>query len=240
MMNEFSQDYSDFKLNIAESNKEKVLSQYQNSKILMAVMNAFSDEFQILADSLIDIMKVRSLGYAYGEHLDVIGRIIGCERGYNDQESEIFFRPDVQGLSVDQGILYCTNAPTDAGIYKTNDNMYLKKIWAHILCNFNKDSSASELTKIIYAMFGYYVGFGRTSNPFDVLLYVPDNISRYALNKLFEFVSDNYSQDIPTVPYPATLSLSGIVYYKPMVAFSTDMDGCGWDQGKASVATINN
>lgn len=238
-MNKFAQDYSEYKLDILKSNQFKMLSQYQKSDIIIKVLDAFSKEFQILADNLVEIMKVRSLGYAYGEHLDVIGRIVGCERGYNDQESAMYFRPDTQGLSVDQGVVYCTNAPTDAGIYKTNDAMYLNKIWSKILSNFNKDSSAPELTKIVYAMSGYYIGFGRTENPFDIFLYVPDNISQYVLNDLFNFFSDNYSQDMNIVPYPATLSLSGIVYYKPVIAFSTDTPNCGWDQGKAAVSTIN-
>ena len=238
-MNKFTQDYSEYKLNLLQSNRFKMLSQYQKSNIITKILDAFSEEFQILADNMVKIMKVRSLGYAYGEHLDVIGRIVGCERGYNDQESAMYFRPDTQGLSVDQGILYCTNAPTDTGVYKTNDAMYLNKIWAKILSNFNKDSSISELTKIIYAMFGYYIGFGKTDKPFDVFLYVPDNIPRYVLENLFNFLSNNYSQDIPIVPYPATLSLSGIVYYKPMIAFSTDIPNCGWDQGKAAVSVSN-
>jgi hypothetical protein len=58
----------------------KLITQYQNSKNLKALITAFSEQIQIIEDTLGDMNVLRYLPYATGQQLDNIGKIVGLPR----------------------------------------------------------------------------------------------------------------------------------------------------------------
>lgn len=234
VMDNYQQNYSEYRTDLTQDMIDKLLSQYQKSPVLISVMNVFCKQLQELYDVFVNMMESRCVGLATGEQLNVIGRIVGLRRGYDDEESAYYFRTDQQGISVDQGFLYCTGAPTDVKVILLNDQQYRSAIISKILSNFNKLSSIPELEKIVYQTLGTMIGFELT-NPFEVRLYVQDNISSYNLNRLISFTSNDYCDDNPVVPYPASLSISDVIYFKPYKAFTTDSYDKGTDQGQLMV-----
>ena len=206
-------DFSSYDRDFRAEIDEKILSQFYKSTVFKAVMGAFADECQELYDAITEMRKQRCIAYATGTNLDALGRIVGQERVQYAYTGDIYFTPDVENRSVDQGIAYVKNAPI-ADTLVPDDNQYRLQILAKTQNNMNRFSSIPELIQQVTLALGIPVSVNITA-PATVNIVVTSAASDS--DKYFLTLKRNtvQTEDSYFFPYPAGIKIAGVVVETP-------------------------
>jgi hypothetical protein len=229
-------DLSEYREDLVERANSRLLSQFKNSELLKQFLSAFILEAQELHDAAVDMVGARTVAGAEGVNLDVLGRIVGARRTFEDWGSIGWFTADEQGQGWDSGVLWCTNA-NQYGTGIMTDASFRQAIEQRIVSNFVRFASIPELTDLINDVTGIEVGFQVTA-PFEVTLYVPSSASMNQVRLLTGFVDSARMDKRFFFPYPVTLNIQDVFFYVPMTAFAPDREQAGADVGQWSVKGV--
>ena len=141
-------NFDDITFNLKEISESRILSQYSQSPLYKLLLGAITSEVQELSDAITDLIKYRTISYAEGKNLDVIGRIVGINRQNYNYDSDYWFKPDDPGVSPDNGHWWVQNSPV-AVIEDMDDTTFRKWIWMKVLMNHNLFSSKPEIEREI-------------------------------------------------------------------------------------------
>lgn len=201
--------FDDITFDLKKISESRILSQYSQSPLLKLLLGALTSEVQELSDALTDLVKYRTIAYGKGKVLDVIGRIVGCDRTTLNYGSSYWFAPDEDGVQPDNGHWWVKNSP-QATIEEMDDDTYRKWIWMKILKNHNKFSSKPEIENQILEGLGETVGIQRTGM-ITQDLYVTTAISTSNKALLSYFVNTTLTDNQYKFAYPATTSIGSVI-----------------------------
>ena len=199
-------DFTPLRFDLKKISESRILSQYIDSPLYKELLGVFTSECQELLDAIVDLMEYRTVSKAYGNQLDVIGRIIGQPRLAYNYDSAYWFTPNVDGLGGDNGHWWIGGYP-QATEEDMDDVTYEKWIWLRILENHNLFSSKPELENAIYDGLGETVGIEQVGM-MTGKIYAESTIS------LTNYSLLDYHRDTPIVnneylfAYPATTEIS--------------------------------
>ncbi len=230
----FKVDFSVYAKDMSEKALERILTQFDNSPVLREFLLSFIDNApQYVYDEIIKFQESNSLYMAAGENLDAIGRIVGQPRvPYQFDDSSWFFTDRV-GQGIDQAPAWCSPAPLTS-TRPASDDGYRMMILARVACNFNRFSSISELKYLAEFVTGEKVDW-RVWAPMEAEIIVRHGISLSKLGYLTKFTTTTFADDIPMIPYPATLKLSSVMFTTGERNFRMDR-GDGWQIDAAPIA----
>lgn len=233
----FTIDFSKEERDLVTEGLSLLLGQYQNSCVLRKFIAVFLSECQELYDAILAMMAGRTLNTATGVNLDAIGRIVGQERIAVGIDASDWMMFDTRDKAVDGIQCWCYGASL-AQVGDMNDQTLRDWIFFKILKNHALTGSLPEITQAISDFWHLDISFEKVA-PFTVNLYVPATISSQQLYYLRMF-QDTLRVDRDCLfPYPATLSFTENVYYRPKNSFWCDSDAkTQWcDAGKCAVNT---
>ncbi len=235
---QFKVDFSIYEKDMSEKAISRILTQFHNSPVLQESLKAFiKNAPQYVYDEILKFQEANSLYMAEGENLDAIGRIVGQPRiPYQFDDSRWFFM-DRGGQGFDQGLFWCSPAKL-IGTTPANDAQYRMMILARIACNFNRFSSRPELQYLSQFVTGEKVSWAVTG-PMEAQIIVRVGISLSKLGYLINFTTNTLADDIPMIPYPATLKITSIMYKPQPREFRFDTeDGHQFDEGKFALSVL--
>jgi hypothetical protein len=204
-------DLSAYAMDFRELAQRRLLDQFKGKPVLSAVLNAFADEAQEAYDAMLAMVRFRSLYEANGLNLDALGRIVGQRREVVVNDTLIYFQPDTDGLSADQGIAWVPGAPT-TGTQPPTEGQYQMQIFGRIKANHNKFSSIPELQAAIKQALGVDVSFVKGSDPMTIAVAVaPDASSRDVISRLTESRDTERVTERFFMGYPATISIATVM-----------------------------
>lgn len=205
--------------------------------VLRQFVAAFVEEVNELYDAVIDVEKYRSLYYAANEQLDAIGRIVGSDRTFGQEDESMYFFSDRPNQGCNKALVWCINGSMTTTGYLT-DSQYRNNIIQQIIKNMTLCASVPEITNLINLATGDNASFKKTG-PMTVDLYIPSSIYSQNFKRLITFIKTLRCDDVSPTPYPVTLSLSGYVVWVPGNYFKADtMDGFQCDAGRCAVSTF--
>lgn len=212
-LNSLAVDFTPYDINFTENIDTTILSQFYKSSVLKQVIGAFAAEAQELYDAITDMRKRRCILYADGINLEAIGRIVGQDKVQYTYDDSMYFIPDTENQSCDQGIAYVQNAPL-ADVLEPDDNTYRTQILGRIQNNMNRFSSVPEFISQASISLGIPVSVDIIA-PAKVNIVVTDAASatdQYMLTLKRNSVT---TEDSYYFPYPAGINISGIVVRNP-------------------------
>lgn len=213
-------DFDPYRKDLIEQALGRMLSQHYDKCVLRQFVAAIMAEVQDLYDALIDLQERRTLYAARGSSLDALGRIVGEGRApYQYDESRYMFA-DRAGQKPDSSFVWCDGAPFSAFI-PVEDEQYRVNILTRIVKNHTLVASIPEMQHLTEMLTGNLVSYEKTG-PMEVTTIVPSTIGTTALNVLTMHTTTQRVDDAFMLPYPATLSFSGIVVYVPDKFFCAD------------------
>lgn len=214
-----------------------LLGQYQNSCVLRQFVAVFLRQCQDLYDAIIDMMEGRTLNTAKGVNLDAIGRIVGQERIAVGTDATDWMMFDTKDKAPDSIQCWCYGASL-AQIGEMSDQQLRDWIVFKILKNHAFTCSMPETTRAISEFWGLNISF-QVESPYTVSLYVPATVSSQQLYYLRKFTDTLRCDRDSLFPYPATLSFTENIYYRPKNSFWCDKDSnTQWcDAGRCAVNT---
>lgn len=213
-------DFSPHRKDLIEQALSRMLSQHYDKCVLRQFVAAIMEEVQELYDALIDVQERRTLYMAEQENLNALGRIVGEPRApYQYDESRWMFADRIN-QRVDTASVWCMGAPFAAFI-PAEDPQYRINILARIIKNHTLVASVPEMERLTYLLTDSLVSYEKTG-PMQVAVVVPSTISATAYNMLIKNTTDTRVDEAFMLPYPATLSFSGIVTYVPGTFFCPD------------------
>lgn len=216
----FKVDFSAHRKDLVAQALSRLLSQHYDKCVLRQFVAAIMAEVQELYDALIDLQEQRTLYVAREENLNGLGRIVGEPRTpYQYDESRWMFADRID-QRVDSASVWCVYAPF-ASFVPVEDPQYQLNILARIIKNHTLVASVPELERLAHLLTDTWVSWEKTG-PMQVAAVVPSTISATAYNMLIKATTDNRVDDAYMLPYPATLSFSGVVTYVPQKFFCAD------------------
>lgn len=232
----FKVDFSGYSKDMTAKAMDRLLSQFKGSPVLRAFVAALVQNGpQYVYDEIIKFQEANSLYVAEGGNLDAIGKIVGQPRVPYQYDESSWFAFDRQGQGFDQAKVWVLNASMTTNV-PASDPEYRMMILARIACNFNRFSSLPEMQYIAEFVTGEKVTWIRTG-PMEVQLVVRPGISRSRLDVLTKFTTTTACDDIPMIPYPATLSISSVLHKPTPRAFTFDRgDGHQFDAAPFAVS----
>lgn len=130
--------------NFDEETQQTLITQYQNSETLRALLQVFTDELQETEFVMQDLLNKRLLDDAVGDQLDIIGNIVGQQRFKILTDTEGYFGfVDLYWLGyigfhdIDGGLWMPTSGPQYTDL---TDDQYRRFIRAKIFKNQSKFS----------------------------------------------------------------------------------------------------
>lgn len=198
--------FDEYKFDLQKRAESRMLSQFYNSNVLKLLLQVFTSEIQELSDAVYELIRQRSVGYAKGENLNAIGRIVGRDRTIYNYSAAFWFAPDENDVQPDNGNWWVQNAQ-QAVSEQMDDDTYRKWVWMKILENHNLFSSTPELENAIKDGIGETVGIQRTGMMEAEILTSPTisltNKALLTYNKDTELTENEY-----LFAYPATTSIA--------------------------------
>ena len=94
---------------LVEDALSKLTPDHLKHCVLRQFVAAFVEEVNELYDAVIDVEKYRSLYYAANEQLDAIGRIVGSERTFGQEDESMYFFADRPNQGCDKALVWCIN-----------------------------------------------------------------------------------------------------------------------------------
>ena len=230
-------DFDALRKDLVEDALSKLTPDHLKHCVLRQFVAAFVEEVNELYDAVIDVEKYRSLYYAANEQLDAIGRIVGSERTFGQEDESMYFFADRPNQGCDKALVWCINGLMTTTGYLT-DFQYRNNIIQQIIKNMTLCASVPEITYLIYLAMGDYASFKKTG-PMTVDLYIPSSIYSVNFKRLITFIRTLRCDDVSPTPYPVTLSLSGYVERVPGNYFKADTaEGFQCDAGRCAGSTF--
>lgn len=233
----FRVDFTPYGRDLVNQALSRTLSWYKHSPVFQQYLaDLVQNGPQEIYDKILIFMIANTLYYAEGEDLDAIGRWVGQPRIPFQYDDSLWFSTDRPGLSFDQAPAWVTGAPM-SGVTPATDDQMRFMILARIASNHVRFASIAELTYIVKFLTGEDVSF-ETVGPMEATVYVRAEASRTTIELLTNFNTTTEADDIPMVPYPATLNIRSIVFIpgNGLKMFTTDRaDGYQIDAGLATV-----
>lgn len=188
----------------------RLLSQFQNSPVLLQIVRALMSEVQVLVDAIIGTLQGRTPGSAVGAQLDVLGRIVGQPRVLYDFGTIPWFAPDNAEARMDVGLAWVEGVPT-ANMLTPTDSQYRLLIEGKIFRNFCRFGSVPEIQRMVKLVYNVNVSFAIVG-PLRVDVYLPTGIPSFLANQITQFVDNTRADSVSPLPIPATVSVRNIVY----------------------------
>lgn len=231
----FKIDFTRYDRDMTEDAWARTLSQFKASPVFKQFIAALvKNGPQWAYDEIIKQQEANTLYEAEGFNLEAIGRIVGQPRTpYQYDESSWFFS-DRPGQGADQasawviGASFASNTPA-------NDMQYRQMILARIVCNMTRFASMPELEYLARFTTGENVSWRRVG-PMECEIIVRGGISRTHLDVLTKFTTTTECDDIPMIPYPATLNLSAVTFLPEKPFIADRGDGHQADAGLVAVS----
>lgn len=203
---------------LAERMKGRILGQFKDSTVFMALIDALSSEIQAFLDAAINTMKGRCPYGAETYALDVIGRFVGQTRTLIDYGAYDWFTFDTTSTTFDVSPWWVHTAPA-TGKYQASNEDFRKLIEGKVIKNHVKYGSIPEIQDFISATFEIPCDI-EWVDVMQVDIWVPwytdDNtitmISSYSTNG--EDSDRNYF-----IPLPAGYQISNVYRYEESVFF---------------------
>lgn len=214
-LNNLAVDFTPYARDFRAIADSRLLAQFYKSDVLKQIIHAFADEAQELYDAIIELQRRRCVAYADGYWLEGLGRIVGQPKVEYAYDDSLYFIPDTESQSVDQGIAWVQNAPLATTATPTDD-IYRVQILGKIQNNMNRFSSVPELKQQVSATLGIPVSVELAANPAEVNILVTDAASatdKYLLSA-FRNISIN-AEDAYFFPYPAGVKVAAVLTSNP-------------------------
>lgn len=200
--------FDDITFDLKKISESRILSQYSTSPLYKLLLGVYTSEIQELSDAIVDMIKYRTIAYAEGNQLDIIGKIVGIDRKNYNYDSNYWFAPEIEGVSPDNGHWWVMNYP-QAVFEPMDDITYRKWIWMKILKNHNKFSSKPEIESEILEGIEEVVGIQRTGM-IDQDLYTTTSISTTNKNMLSYVMNTQLTDNQYMFSYPASTKIGNV------------------------------
>lgn len=210
-----------------------MLPEFGDKCLLRQFFAAFLEEAQELHTAIIDLIKARSLGFATGEWLDGLGRIVGVSRVVFDYDDTVWLFADRPKQPTDTMPVWCTNALWNTQALM-DDEQYRLQIWFAAVRGSVKTASVPEVQRAVWELLATKVSYIKVG-PNQVSLFIAVNITVAQYTWLTQFRDTSVAQYSPYVPYPVTLSLDKIYWPLGDVLFLDGLNQAKTDKSLIAV-----
>ena len=188
----------------------RLLKQFGDSPVLLAVLNAISLEVQALSDATNDVIKFRTLPHAGGVNLRALGVIVGQDLiRYSVNTVNLLQETGLSFICEDGVTEWLADIQTPTTV--VTDEVYIVLILLKTWRNANLHSSIPELADAIFNLTGFSVIFNRVGlESVDVV--IPFDIDETSKNYLRQRVISPQADDSYLLPYPATIVIHDVLY----------------------------
>lgn len=229
-------DFSGERKKLIQQALDRLPYSFVESCALRQFLAALVRQSEELYNSCIDMQEQRQIYNAQGDVLDGLGRIVGLSRKALVYYESKWLWFDRVAQPWDVTNFWAKDAPLK-GYQIYDDNQYKKRIILKIGKNFVKFASVPEIAQFVRMATGQPVGFVKTA-PMAVDLIVPSTLTRDNYGILVDALKTLRCDDVYEVPYPVTLSISGVIMYVPQISFQFDHPApYNWDSGRWAVST---
>lgn len=219
----------------------RLLYQFKNSENVCKLFCALFSEVQDLQDTCVDILDLRQLATATGAQLDVIGEIVGQDRGVTSLNFDIFgFSDDITALGfaekIEGGLVgggrFLEKGEVISGVRQLADPEYILFIIAKIFRNHFEWVTVNELAYIATLILGSvektWVYKSRSEvGAIKYYFHCPaGGLSQGDISIIITEKSDNKVEEQRIITAPASRSISGYTYSvsDSVFGFSDDPD----------------
>ena len=204
-------DFGRYDQDLLERGRDRLLYQFKSSVVVDQLVQVISQENQELYDSIIGILRGRTLAEATGVQLDMLGELVGQDRINIDGSLNRWFTPDDDNLIVDDSDIWVQGAH----LYEdtvASDIEFRKLIFSKIFKNHVQGASVPELRYFIKILTNQNVSF-KTTGPLEASLVVLDTILTNTLSLLKTiWENDKRTDNKYLLPSAATTRISGVVF----------------------------
>jgi hypothetical protein len=217
---------------------ERTLEVFRRSVVIRGIQTAQVQEAQQLHDALIDSLQARTLNFATGANLDVLGRIVGMfPRPLQDAGAITYFSTDLPLAAPDWAPVYVIGAPL-AGQVQIGDPDYLVAIRAKIAKNHTKYGSAPEIQYFANLAYGVTlsvknIGLGDLEIVFSAS--TPPSVIAAAIADFSDDTADHQFN----LPLPTTSRIKRVSFRYPD-AFAPDLNNGAPDVALVGVGYVLN
>lgn len=217
---------------------ERTLEVFRRSVVIRGIQTAQVQEAQQLHDALIDSLQARTLDFAAGANLDVLGRIVGMfPRPLQDAGAITYFSTDLPLAAPDWAPVYVIGAPL-AGQVQIGDPDYLIAIRAKIAKNHTKYGSAPEIQYFAKLAYGVTlsvknIGLGDLEVVFSAS--TPPSVIAAAVSDFSDDTADHQFN----LPLPTTSRIKRVSFRYPD-AFAPDLNNGAPDVALVGVGYVLN
>lgn len=215
-------DFTQLEIDMVELAQSRILYQFQNSGIMLALAGVLADMEQQGYDAALGTLRGRTIAEAEGANLDVLGDIVGQDRILLNAENRIYFGPDEIDPRIsgpDQGNIFTRNAPLFGDLI-ADDFDYRRLILSKIFKNHVKVGSVAEIIVFISLLTGNNVSV-QTVGPMELDLVVPSDMTANDLRTVLTVQDDRIADRKYLTPLPATANFVNIVF-RPTNGFAPD------------------
>ena len=193
--------------NITDDAEQRILVQFRDKKAFVGFIRAILQSCENLTDALTEWAKIRTVYYAEGENLNILGRIVGADRGSPLLDASPWFRTDDE-RTLDKAPVWAPGVP-DVIIPERTDIEYRYFIIAKAIRNHTQYGSIPEVTRLIKMLMGLDVSFVKTGP--DEVAVIAVGANRQQVYMLSRPESNNQYDDFWVAPYPAGLNVRGVI-----------------------------
>ena len=207
---QLDEDYRvDFpKWEITNESEERILAQFRDKVAFVGFVRALLQSCENLTDELTKWALIRTAYEAEDENLNILGRIVGAERGRPLIDVSQWFRVDEWDRTIDKSPAWVDGAPLIVFQDRT-DQEYRYFIIAKAIRNHTIFGSIPEVKEMIRMLTGLNVSFIKTAP--DTVALVAIGANRQQVYVLTNSESNDRYDDFWVPPYPAGLNFSEVV-----------------------------
>ena len=212
-------DFSGLTQDLPTRGASRFLCQFYQAPVLNAILNAFSQEIQVLSDAINATIQNATLPYSAGVAMDSIGAILGQPRtDVMINTTELYMQDGTGDILMEDGV---SDIMVDTLGYtqQIGDDEYRPLLLLRTLRNTNIDSSIPGLVVDILTATGVTAIFQLTG-PMQVQVLIPSTTSSENLEYIRRKTTSNKTDDSWLFPFPATLDLT--VVYNDGIEITTE------------------
>lgn len=186
---------------------QRLLLQFRDSPVLVAILRALVAEVQVFSDAVVDVVKYRTLALSAGANQDVLGRIVGQPRlGWEIATSLWLLEDGSANVILEDGSDFI-GVVAEYALPSVDDETYRKLLLLRIACNFTKSASVPELSAAIKQATGITAVIQR-SGPAQIEVLVSPDTDPVLLAMITRKNITEQGDDIFLFPFPATCEVS--------------------------------
>jgi hypothetical protein len=204
--NEYKVDFD--KWQVVDEAEKRILVQFRDKVSFVGFVRALLQSCENLTDELTKWARIRTVYEAEDENLNVLGRIVGAQRGRPLLDASLWFRTDDEDRTVDKATAWVPGVQ-DVIIPERTDIEYRYFIIAKAIRNHTQYGSVPEVTRLIKMLTGLSVSFIKTGP--DEVAVVAIGANKNQVYILRQSESNNQYDDFWVPPYPAGLNIRGVI-----------------------------